>query len=51
MNEMQWKLEALTTRINEAIERVGDLKDKIMEKKETEKKRDKLLDHENGFKR
>ena len=38
-------MQALTTRINEAKEKISDLKDKMMENK-AEKRRDKLLDHE-----
>ena len=42
-------MEAPPTRINEAGERISD-KDKMMENKEAEKKRDKqLLDHEGRF--
>ena len=38
LNEMQSKLEVLTTRVNEVEERV---RDKLMAKRETEEKRDK----------
>ena len=45
LNEMQSKLEVLTTRVNEV--RVSDIEDKLMAKRETEEKRDKQLkDHE-----
>ena len=44
---MQWKMEALTARINEAEERISGIQDQMMEDKDAEKKRDKqLLDHE-----
>ena len=33
-------MEALTARINEAEERISDIEDQMMEKKEAEKKRD-----------
>ena len=47
LNEMQSKLEVLTTRVNEVEERVSDLEDKLIAKRETEEKRDKQLkDHE-----
>ena len=36
---MQHKIEMTTARIEEAEERIGELKDKIMEKEEAEKKR------------
>ena len=46
-NEMQSKLEVLTTRVNEVEERVSDIEDKLIAKRETEEKRDKQLkDHE-----
>ena len=46
MNEMQSKLEVLTTRVNEVEERVSDIEDKLIAKRETEEKRDKQLkDH------
>lgn len=35
--EMQSKLDALTARVNEAEERISDLEDKLMKRKETEK--------------
>ena len=40
MNEMQSKLEVLMTRVNEVEERVSDIEDKLMAKRETEEKRD-----------
>ena len=44
---MQSKLEVLTTRVNEVEERVRDIKDELMAKRETEEKRDRQLkDHE-----
>ena len=44
---MQSKLEVLTTRVNEVEERVSDIEDKVIAKRETEEKRDKQLkDHE-----
>ena len=47
LNEMQSKLEVLTTRVNEVEEQVSDIEDKLMAKRETEEKRDKQLkDHE-----
>ena len=47
LNEMQSKLEVLTTRVNEVEERMSDIEDKLMAKRETEEKRDKQLkDHE-----
>ena len=43
---MQSKMEALTTRINEADKRISDIQDKMMENKEAKKKTEKqLLDH------
>ena len=36
---MQFKLDVLTARVNEVEERVSDTEDKLMERKETEKKR------------
>ena len=41
INGVQNKMEATTARIEEAEERTGELEDKIMEKEEAEKKRDK----------
>ncbi|CAD7666566.1 unnamed protein product [Nyctereutes procyonoides] len=43
LNEMQSKLEFLTTRVNEVEERVSDIEDKLLAKRETEEKRDKQL--------
>ena len=38
---MQSKLEVLTMRVNEVVERVSDIEDKLMAKRETEEKREK----------
>ena len=38
---MQSKLEGLTTRVNEVGERVSDIEDKLMARKEAEEKRKK----------
>ena len=47
LNEMQSKLEVLTTRVNEVEKRVSDIEDKLMARKEAEEKREKQLkDHE-----
>ena len=43
MNEMQSKLEVLTMRVNEVEERVSDIEDKFMAKRETEVKRERQL--------
>ena len=40
MNEMQSKLEVLTTRVDEVEERVRDIEDKLMANRETEEKTD-----------
>ena len=40
---MQSKLEVLMTRVNEVEERVSDIEDKLMAKRETEENRDKQL--------
>ena len=40
---MQSKLDALTARVNEAEERISDIEKKLMERKEAEEKRVKLL--------
>ena len=40
---MQSKLEVLMTRVNEVEERVNDVEDKLMAKRETEEKREKQL--------
>ena len=37
---MQSKLDVLTARVNEVEERVSDIEDKFMAKRETEEKRD-----------
>ena len=50
LNEMQSKLEVLTMRVNEVEERVSDIEDKLMVRKEVEEKREKQLKaHEEGF--
>ena len=41
INELQNKMETTTALNKEAEKRIGELEDKIMEKKEAEKKRDK----------
>ena len=41
-------MEATTTQIEEAEERIGELEDKIMEKEEAEKKRDKKIQEYEG---
>ena len=38
---MQSKLEVLTTRVNEVEERVSNIEDKLMARKEAEEKREK----------
>ena len=43
LNEMQFKLEVLTTRVNEVEERVSDIEDKLIAKRETEEKRVRQL--------
>ena len=43
INEMQNKMDVATVWINEAEERIGELEDKIMEKEEAEKKRNKKI--------
>ena len=40
---MQSKLEVLMTRVNEVEERVSDIEDKLMAKRETEENRDRQL--------
>ena len=40
---MQLKLGALTTKVNEVKERVSDIEDKLMEKKEAEEKKRKTV--------
>ena len=39
---MQSKLEVLTTRVNKMEERVSDIEDKLMAKRETEEKRETI---------
>ena len=47
LNEMQSKLEVLTTRFNEVEEIISEIEDKLMVRKEAEDKREKQLkDHE-----
>ena len=41
-------MEVTTAQIEEAEERIGELKDKIMEKEEAEKKRDKKIQEYEG---
>ena len=43
VTEMQSKLDALTARVNEAEERITNIEDKLMGRKETEEKREKQL--------
>ena len=43
LNEMQSKLEVLTTRVNEVEEGVSDLEDKLMSRKEAEEKTRKTI--------
>ena len=38
---MQSELDALTARVNEAEQKIGDIKDKLMERQEAEEKRKK----------
>ena len=47
---MQFKLEFLTMRVNKVGERVSNIEDKLMSRKEAEEKRKKkqLKDHEEG---
>ena len=40
---MQSKLEVLTTRVNEVEERVSDIEDKLMARKDAEEKRETQL--------
>ena len=42
LNEMQSKMEVLTTRVNE-VERVSDIRDKLMAKKEAEEQNRKTI--------
>ena len=47
LNEIQSKLEVLTMSVNEVEEPVSDIENKLMARRETEEKREKLLkDHE-----
>lgn len=46
INEIQNQLDIITTRIEEAEERTGNIEDKIVENKEAERRERKLLDHE-----
>ena len=46
---MQSKLEVLTTRVNEVEERVSDIEDKLMAKRENEEKRDTQLKEHEGI--
>ena len=49
---MQSKLEVLRTRVNDVEERVSDIEDKLMAKRETEEKRDKQLkEHEDRLRK
>ena len=44
---MQYKLDTVTARMEEAEEKIGEIEDQIMENHEAEKKsKRKLLDHE-----
>ena len=45
---MQNKMETTTAQTEEAEERIGELEDKIMEKEEAEKKRDKKIQEYEG---
>ena len=44
LNEMQSKIEVLTTRVNEVEEGVSDIEDKLMVRKEAEEKKRKTTD-------
>lgn len=46
INEIQNQLDIITTRMEEAEERTGNIEDKIVENKEAERRERKLLDHE-----
>ena len=48
INEVQNKIEMATAWIEEEEERIGELEDKIMEKEEAEKKRDKNIQEYKG---
>ena len=41
LNEMQFNLEVLTTRVNEVEKKVSDKKERLMARKEAEDKREK----------
>ena len=41
LNDMQSKLEVLTTRVNEVEEQASDIEHKLMARRETEEKREK----------
>ena len=43
LTKMQPKVDALTARVNEEEERVNDIEDKLMVKKETKEKREKTI--------
>ena len=43
---MQFQLHGLKARVNEVEERMSDIEDKLMERKEAEEKREKQLVHE-----
>ena len=43
LNEMQSKMEVLTVRVNEVEERVSDIEDKLMARKDAEEKRETQL--------
>ena len=43
LNDMQFKLEVLTTRVNEVEERVSDTEDKFTARKEAEEKKRKTI--------
>ena len=44
LTEIQSKLDALAARVNEEEERMSDIEDKLMERKEAEEKREKQLE-------
>ena len=41
LNDMRSKLEVLTMKVNDVEERVSDIKDKLMSRREAEEKREK----------
>ena len=43
LNEMQSKLEVLTTSVNKVEERVSDIEDRLMARKEAEEKKRKTI--------